>query len=149
MPAFFFTNEEYIHGIVMANYTSGAPVRGNLTLKAIIRPIKKLRYEDYYRFKHRQREYDGYYNPNYPEYYNPNYPQDNPTYGPGYNPGYSSPNYGGNYGGNYGPSYGPSLSSNYGPNDYGYDRDYNRPLFEKYFNFVSKTKFFSGQKQQI
>lgn len=39
MPAFFFTNDPYIHGVVMANYTSGAPVRGNLTLKATIRPI--------------------------------------------------------------------------------------------------------------
>lgn len=40
MPAFFFSTDEYIYGTVMANYTSGAPVRGNLTLKATIRPIK-------------------------------------------------------------------------------------------------------------
>ncbi|GLH02408.1 CD109 antigen [Gryllus bimaculatus] len=39
MPAFFFTTDEYIYGTVMANYTSGAPVRGNLTLKATIRPV--------------------------------------------------------------------------------------------------------------
>lgn len=40
MPAFFFSTDQYIYGTVMANYTSGAPVRGNLTLKATIRPIK-------------------------------------------------------------------------------------------------------------
>ena len=42
MPAFFFENEVYIHGIVQANYTSGAPVHGNLTLKASFRPINKF-----------------------------------------------------------------------------------------------------------
>ncbi|XP_015173319.1 PREDICTED: CD109 antigen [Polistes dominula] len=41
MPAFFFENDPYIHGIVQANYTSGAPVRGNLTLKASFKPISK------------------------------------------------------------------------------------------------------------
>ncbi|KAL1110500.1 hypothetical protein AAG570_008028 [Ranatra chinensis] len=41
MPAFFFTSDKYLKGIVMANYTSGAPVRGNLTLKASIRPINQ------------------------------------------------------------------------------------------------------------
>lgn len=41
MPAFFFNNDRYINGIVQANYTSGAPVRGNLTLKAIFRPLEK------------------------------------------------------------------------------------------------------------
>jgi hypothetical protein len=40
MPAFFFDTDRYLHGTVMANYTSGAPVRGNLTLKATIRPVK-------------------------------------------------------------------------------------------------------------
>lgn len=43
MPAFFFNTEPYIHGRIMANYTSGAPVRGNLTLKATIRPIPQYR----------------------------------------------------------------------------------------------------------
>lgn len=52
MPAFFLNTDEYIHGIVMANYTSGAPVRGNLTLKAIVRPIKPV---DRYRLPHRNR----------------------------------------------------------------------------------------------
>ncbi|CAH0764124.1 unnamed protein product [Diatraea saccharalis] len=43
MPAFFFNTDQYIHGKIMANYTSGAPVRGNLTLKATIRPIPQYR----------------------------------------------------------------------------------------------------------
>lgn len=39
MPAFFFNSDPYIHGRVMANFTNGAPVRGNLTIKATVRPI--------------------------------------------------------------------------------------------------------------
>lgn len=59
MPAFFFTSEKYITGTVMANYTSGAPVHGNLTLKATIKPIDRNRkeqidyqhdYEKYFKF---------------------------------------------------------------------------------------------------
>ncbi|XP_017785160.1 PREDICTED: CD109 antigen isoform X2 [Nicrophorus vespilloides] len=70
MPAFFFTNEEYIYGTVMANYTSGAPVRGNLTLKATIRPIKPLQQtlKDLDKKLHRNRpgdEYDFYEYENY------------------------------------------------------------------------------------
>jgi hypothetical protein len=40
MPAFYFDSDDFIHGTVMANYTSGAPVRGNLTLKATFKPIR-------------------------------------------------------------------------------------------------------------
>ncbi|XP_026320677.1 uncharacterized protein LOC113230803 [Hyposmocoma kahamanoa] len=43
MPAFFFNTEPFIHGRIMANYTSGAPVHGNLTLKATVRPIPQYR----------------------------------------------------------------------------------------------------------
>uniref|UniRef100_A0A6B2E7M4 Putative alpha-macroglobulin n=1 Tax=Phlebotomus kandelakii TaxID=1109342 RepID=A0A6B2E7M4_9DIPT len=39
MPAFFFNSDPFIYGKIMANFTSGAPVNGNLTLKATIRPI--------------------------------------------------------------------------------------------------------------
>lgn len=89
MPAFFFNNEEYIHGIVMANYTSGAPVRGNLTLKAIIRPIQSIQR----RYENKDQNRRRYQNPNEPNY-----------------------------------------------SDYNeYDTDYNRPVIEKYFNFVSFT----------
>lgn len=42
MPAFFFTTDRYIEGLVMANYTNGAPVNGNLTLKATVRPIRPI-----------------------------------------------------------------------------------------------------------
>lgn len=42
MPAFYFDTDDFIHGTVMANYTSGAPVRGNLTLKATFKPIRNL-----------------------------------------------------------------------------------------------------------
>lgn len=44
MPAFFFDTDQYIYGTVMANYTSGGPVRGNLTLKASLRPIAAYRF---------------------------------------------------------------------------------------------------------
>lgn len=99
MPAFFFTNEEYIHGIVMANYTSGAPVRGNLTLKATIRPIRKFRQkEDNYYYRNDEQNYQNYQNNPLPPYYNPNIP---------------------NY------------------VDYNMQGSYNRPVVEKYFNFVS------------
>lgn len=47
MPAFFFTTDKYLHGIINANYTSGAPVTGNLTLRAIIRPIRPQMYSGY------------------------------------------------------------------------------------------------------
>ncbi|XP_055588563.1 CD109 antigen-like [Uranotaenia lowii] len=38
MPAFFFQTDPYIYGRIMANFTNGTPVKGNLTLKATIRP---------------------------------------------------------------------------------------------------------------
>ncbi|KAG8228774.1 hypothetical protein J437_LFUL007767, partial [Ladona fulva] len=58
MPAFLLDSEKYIEGTVMANYTSGAPVKGNLTLKAIVKPLRQgvsnLRvertYQRYYNF---------------------------------------------------------------------------------------------------
>lgn len=40
MAAYFFDSDKYLSGYVMANYTNGGPVRGNLTLKATIRPLK-------------------------------------------------------------------------------------------------------------
>ncbi|XP_035209732.1 CD109 antigen-like, partial [Stegodyphus dumicola] len=40
MPSFFTDIEEYVYGIVEANYTSGVPVTGNLTLVASIEPLK-------------------------------------------------------------------------------------------------------------
>ncbi|KAL4122063.1 hypothetical protein QTP88_014463 [Uroleucon formosanum] len=40
MAAYFLDSDKYLSGYVMANYTSGGPVKGNLTLKATIRPLK-------------------------------------------------------------------------------------------------------------
>ncbi|XP_075980863.1 macroglobulin complement-related isoform X2 [Anticarsia gemmatalis] len=86
MPAFFFNTEPFIHGRIMANYTSGAPVRGNLTLKATVRPIPhyRPRYYAHGQFNNRgQYGVTGYgqnqytrVNPNYPYAYNESgYPQ--------------------------------------------------------------------------
>lgn len=64
MPAFFFDTDPYVYGIVQANYTSGAPVRGNLTLKASIRHLNKYyttsttQYQD---VRERYMEFDEYY----------------------------------------------------------------------------------------
>lgn len=73
MPAFFFTDDEYIHGTVMANYTSGAPVRGNLTLRAQIRQIMPLQQRDR---QQNGRNYQDPYNryDQYNDYNNYNYP---------------------------------------------------------------------------
>ncbi|KAJ8926001.1 hypothetical protein NQ315_009856 [Exocentrus adspersus] len=82
MPAFFLSTDQYIQGTVMANYTSGAPVKGNLTLKAIVRPTKPIGGNKFLR-KNRPRPTDvpnQYYNPNreYDQYnpYNNNNPYD-------------------------------------------------------------------------
>ncbi len=39
MPAFAFDTDQSLRGEVTANFTHGGPVRGNLTITAIIRPI--------------------------------------------------------------------------------------------------------------
>lgn len=39
MPAFFFNSDPFVYGKIMANFTSGSPVKGNLTIKATVRPI--------------------------------------------------------------------------------------------------------------
>ncbi|XP_054723175.1 CD109 antigen-like [Uloborus diversus] len=39
MPSFFKDVEQYVYGTVEANYTSGVPVSGNLTLRASIQPL--------------------------------------------------------------------------------------------------------------
>lgn len=94
MPAFFFSTDEFVHGIVMANYTSGVPVRGNLTLKATVRPIQAVHL--------RPELQTGVNSPNRPrDPYQPNY---------------------------------------YGGNEYDNTGSYNRPIVEKYFNFVSTIR---------
>lgn len=104
MPAFFFTTDEYVHGVVMANYTSGVPVRGNLTLKATIRPIRPVYLRPEMQAKNRPRYRDrNQYTP-----YSPYSPYGN-----------RDQNYYNN------EAYGDNTGS------------YNRPVVEKYFNFVS------------
>lgn len=74
MPAFFFNTDPFIHGRIMANFTSGEPVRGNLTLKATIRPIgffnPKVMNQRYRlgNYGHRQED-QLYYNNEYRSYY--------------------------------------------------------------------------------
>lgn len=108
MPAFFFNSDPYIHGIVMANYTSGAPVRGNLTLKAIIRPIKPI---DLRKQPHRETNQlrDQYVTNRLYAGYNER------RFGP--------PNYN-------------EYDNRYQYSEYD-TSSYNKPIVEKYFNFVS------------
>ena len=40
MAPFIFITDRYLEGTIMANYTGGAPVHGNLTLKATVRPYR-------------------------------------------------------------------------------------------------------------
>ncbi|GBP50527.1 CD109 antigen [Eumeta japonica] len=89
MPAFFFNSEAYIHGKIMANYTSGAPVHGNLTLKATIRPIPQYRPQYYRQGQFNNR---GEYGVSY-GYENSQYTRVRPNYNPYlYNEtGYQSP----------------------------------------------------------
>ncbi|XP_032519438.2 CD109 antigen [Danaus plexippus] len=60
MPAFFFNTDGFIHGRVMANYTSGAPVRGNLTLRATLRPVPSYRPRQQHRYNTQRPNYNPY-----------------------------------------------------------------------------------------
>lgn len=111
MPPFFISTDQYIYGLVMANYTSGAPVRGNLTLKATVRPIGPI---DPNRYNNRNRPRlmntgNQYYDQNAYQYGNnqyDNYPQDQ-------NRQYDYDRYG----------------------------SYNKPIVEKYLNFNEELPF--------
>ncbi|XP_033326238.2 macroglobulin complement-related [Megalopta genalis] len=61
MPAFFFDNDPYMYGTVQANYTSGAPVRGNLTLKASFRSLDRIHMESSSEITERYFLFDEYY----------------------------------------------------------------------------------------
>ena len=61
MPAFFFDNDPYIYGTVQANYTSGAPVSGNLTLKARFRALDRGNAEGVSDVAERYFYFDEYY----------------------------------------------------------------------------------------
>lgn len=113
MPPFFLSTDQYIHGIIMANYTSGAPVRGNLTLKATVKPIRPIDFNLYKR-KYRPKNY---YDPNNPyninNVYEPNQYDLNRPYDSNQNRPYDYDQYG----------------------------SYSRPIVEKYFNFDEKLPF--------
>ncbi|KAL1513271.1 hypothetical protein ABEB36_002700 [Hypothenemus hampei] len=122
MPAFFLNTEPYITGVIMANYTSGAPVKGNLTLKASVRPIKPIDINRRLK-KNRPRPIES-------NLYNPYGPNDfwkpEGYFGP-YDDPYRRQNFDGQYQGDF-------RRDNY----YGYyDNfdDYNKPIVEKYYNF--------------
>ncbi|CAG9820933.1 unnamed protein product [Phaedon cochleariae] len=123
MPAFFLNTEPYLYGIIMANYTSGAPVRGNLTLKATVRPIRPI--DTYFR-KNRPRPndrnayYDNLNNQN-DRPYDSNAPYESNTFD---NPNLDNRNYDPNR-----PLFGDREGS------------YNRPVLEKYFHFDEKLPF--------
>ncbi|KAF5272540.1 hypothetical protein FQA39_LY07864 [Lamprigera yunnana] len=124
MPAFFFITDEYIHGTIMANYTSGAPVLGNLTLKASIRAIRPLQPLKVIRDRPVDLDqFNDHYRP-----HNPNNPYDINPYDP-YQPHESNNPYDNEYNQN---SYNNPQHSLY------HNRD---PVFEKYFNFNEEYPF--------
>lgn len=111
MAPFFLSTDQYISGIVMANYTSGAPVRGNLTLKATVRPIGPIdpnRYNNRNRPRplHRQNQF------------------------------YDQNNY--NDGSNQYENYPQEQNRQFDYDRYG---SYNKPIVEKYFNFDEQLPF--------
>lgn len=117
MPPFFISTDQYIYGVVMANYTSGAPVRGNLTLKATVRPIAPIdpnRYNNQMRPRARNQQNQIYDQNNYNSGNNP------------YENFHQEPN------------------RQYDSDRYG---SYNRPVIEKYFNFDEQLPFWYKQPQ--
>ncbi|XP_055376431.1 CD109 antigen [Condylostylus longicornis] len=160
MPSFFFYNDKYIYGKIMANFTSGAPVNGNLTLKATVRQIgwfdtKKI--NERYRLGHHfsnyiPRRYYGYNSAD--AYGNQQYgnQQYGNTYGTQNYDNYGSQNYDG-YGnqfyqtGNQGDNYNqfgninPTDTSSVNPQDQDYYSRQNQYMFEKYFEFDENWPF--------
>ena len=47
VPTFISAKEKYLEGYVMANYSSGAPVTGNITVRASIRSLTHASYSFY------------------------------------------------------------------------------------------------------
>lgn len=131
MPAFFFNTDPFIHGKIMANFTSGAPVKGNLTIKAQVRPI------GWFNSKIINQKYRvGNTGPrNLPDYniddqylYNPNI---NFNYGQNYNPqqGINQPNL---------PPIDQSYANQPPPSGFAFQDQY---TVERYFNFNEEWPF--------
>ncbi|RWS29912.1 CD109 antigen-like protein, partial [Leptotrombidium deliense] len=63
MPAFFLTTDEYVYGSIMANFTSGVPVSGNLTIVVTIEPSKftsRMRLDQPPAIEHTMKLFEGY-----------------------------------------------------------------------------------------
>ncbi|RWS18059.1 CD109 antigen-like protein [Dinothrombium tinctorium] len=63
MPAFFLTTDEYVYGSIMANFTSGIPVSGNLTILVTIEPSKPVgtsRFDQPPAIEHTKKLFNGY-----------------------------------------------------------------------------------------
>ncbi|XP_050294787.1 CD109 antigen [Anthonomus grandis grandis] len=130
MPAFFLNTDPYITGIIMANYTSGAPVRGNLTLKASVRPIRPIDVNRMLK-KNRPRPIES----NLYDHFGHNDFWKADNYGPDINQ-YGSNPYDGPYGNRYDSYYGD------------YDI-YNKPIIETYYNFQEELPPWMPQPQYL
>ncbi|XP_066263111.1 CD109 antigen [Euwallacea similis] len=132
MPAFFLNTEPYISGIIMANYTNGAPVRGNLTLKASLRPVKPIDINKKLK-KNRPRPIESnLYNPyGHNDFWKP----EGAYHGPINDDLYRRQNYGGQYDPQRDPYQDNFIRNN--PYDNYYDNydPYDKPLVEKYYRF--------------
>ncbi|KAK8746520.1 hypothetical protein OTU49_017065 [Cherax quadricarinatus] len=47
VPSFLAADADYLEGVVVANYTSGAPITGNVTVRAAVRPVGPRAYPHY------------------------------------------------------------------------------------------------------
>nr|XP_045614119.1 alpha-1-macroglobulin-like [Procambarus clarkii] len=47
VPAFLAADAAYLEGVVVANYTSGAPITGNVTVRAAVRPVGPRAFPNY------------------------------------------------------------------------------------------------------
>lgn len=109
----------------MANYTSGAPVKGNLTLKATIRPISRFNEKELYQYNVQQ----TYGNTPRNQQFDPNR-QYNNQYGRQYGSNYNNPQ---NY------PYDPNRD--YNDRSSSGNRFYDERVVEKHFTFVSHYSY--------
>ncbi|XP_047485026.1 CD109 antigen-like isoform X1 [Penaeus chinensis] len=47
VPSFLSADANYLEGVVVANYSSGAPISGNVTVRAAVRPVGRQPYAKY------------------------------------------------------------------------------------------------------
>lgn len=130
MPAFFFNSDPYIYGRIMANFTSGAPVKGNLTIKATIRPIGWFNAKVI-----NQRYRVGNTGPrNLPDFHINEHFLNNPNVGPSFS-----------YGPNPDPNLDPQYPQNNAINQNQYSDQYAN---ERHFNFDEEWPFWVKRYEQ-